>query len=139
MSGTLLASCQTGELDRVRAAITLGVNVNVTNTQDTDKEQIGMTGLMLGIANNHSAIVDLLLAQPTVDKNQTVTTADAVCHGMSALQAACLSGQPWAVARLGREEGLEVNRQGWLGYTPLTLAAYYGIIPVSLPPSTSPR
>ena len=39
VAGCFLASCQTGELDRVAAAITLGVNVNVTLTQDSDTYQ----------------------------------------------------------------------------------------------------
>ena len=57
--------------------------------------------------------------------------------GLSALQAACW--RPWAVARLGREEGLEVNSQGFAGYTSLTTAAFNGIRPVSPPPLYLPQ
>ena len=86
ISGSFLASCKTGGLDRLSAAITLGVNVNVTNTQDTYKYQIGMTGLMLGIRINQPGVVDLLLDQPDTDKNQKVTAAGAGTPGLTALQ-----------------------------------------------------
>ena len=140
VSGCFLASCKTGELVRVAAAIALGVDVNVTKTEDTDTQEIGLTGLILSIYNNHPEVVDLLLEQRTISKNQRVMAAGAPYHGMSALQAACgRGGSPWAVARLGREEGLEVNSQGWNGWTPLTHAAHQGILPVRSSPLFFPQ
>ena len=80
-----------------------------------------------------------MLDQTSIAKNQKVTAAGAGAPGMTALQVAGGGGRPWAVARLGREEGLEVNSHGWDGLTPLTSAAANGITPVSPLPLYLPQ
>ena len=117
ISGSFLASCKSGGLDKLSAAITLGANVNVTNMQDTDKVQIGMTGLMLGIFTDHPGVVTLLLDQSAIDKNHKVTAVGAGFPAMTALQAACGKNRPWAVARL------EIFDTSCKGYSFYTLAA----------------
>ena len=55
--------CRDGKLDEVRSALARGEDVN-------DKDSLGMTALMLAVANSHNSIAKLLLEQPGVKINE---------------------------------------------------------------------
>ena len=55
--------CQNGEIDRVRAEIARGRDVN-------DKDSGGITALMNAVWKGHNSIVKLLLEQPRVKTNE---------------------------------------------------------------------
>ena len=124
-----LRACHDGDEAKVHACITLGVNVNVTNT-------IGYTALHYAVMQKHPTVVDILLAH-WLDDNPTPTHPN-LTHwidvnaidkdtNMSALDRACSNGTTWAVTKLGSLLQLSgVNRQGHCGWTPLILAVIGG-------------
>ena len=60
---SLIESCKNGNLERVKAALQRGVDVNAMNED-------GYTGLMLAISFNHNPVVAFLLETPNIDVNQ---------------------------------------------------------------------
>ena len=103
-----LTAASNGEEAKLRACLTLEVNVNV---QNAEKE----TALYIAIWHNHTDIVDILLAQPDIDVNIRCEDTDE-----NPLDLACYNGDAWAVNKLAQVPGLTgVNRQGNRGQTPL--------------------
>ena len=60
---SLIESCKNGNLERVKAALRTGADVNAMNED-------GYTGLMLAISFNHNPVVAFLLKTPNIDVNQ---------------------------------------------------------------------
>ena len=57
----LVRLCKIGDLDRVKAALRRGIDVNV-------QDEYGWTALMWAVMNNHK-VVELLLKEPNIDVN----------------------------------------------------------------------
>ena len=114
-----LDSCMTGDAVKVRAALTLGVNIKASNKN-------GFTALHFAIWTNQPEVVDVLLE---IKDSCLVGTPDVNVvniHGDSPLHVACAMGRAWAVSRLATGPCLEVNSPGWAGMPPLTLAVRKG-------------
>jgi ankyrin repeat protein len=110
-----LGACRAGDEARVRAAITLEVDVNVVDSDNS-------TGLTWAIHNGHEIIMKILLEQLGIDINRVNTL------GWFALSLACAHGHVWALAGLARRPGLQgLNKQAYQGKTPLRWAAFEGL------------
>ena len=59
---SFLDICYAGDLERVKAALQNGTDVNT-------KDENGRTGLMRAVDNNHYSVVELLLKTPNIDVN----------------------------------------------------------------------
>merc|ERR1711892_1546362 len=99
-------ACKAEEVEKVKAAITLGCDVNYGEYMHSNR-----TGLMnsAGLYFNLE-IMNLLLQQPAIDVNK------AEDGGATALMWASYCNKHLAVERLGTVQGLEVNRKtpdGW--------------------------
>ena len=89
-----LEAIESGDLEKVQACITLGVNVNFC-----DKD--GISALYYAIHNK--TVLDLLLSQPRVDVNIKSK------FGGTALMKACDLGRLAAVMRLCQVQGIDLN------------------------------
>ena len=76
---SLVELCKEGDLEGVKAALQSGVDVNT-------KGELGRTGLIEAVRNNHSSVVELLLKTPNIDVNQKAFFKDK--GGWSALHSA---------------------------------------------------
>ena len=111
-SNNLPSYCHAGKLDLVRNALANGGGVNI-------KDNVGMTGLMGAVGNNHNSIVKLLLEQTTVDLNCVDKC------GNTALHHAVLSGNVEGVQLLLADCRLTtVNCVNFIGRTPVMSAIY---------------
>jgi len=105
-----------GDLDGARKALASGVPI------DTIERQHGNTALMLAAYNNHSSVVDWLLASGA--------TVDARCYEHNtALMKAAWSGATACVSRLVAG-GADVNAVDKEAMTPLMIAAFHGHLDV---------
>ena len=83
-----LEACQKNDLDRVKASLTLDVDVN------TVSEDGQLSGLTIAAWKNYPKLLDLLLSQPGIDVN--LTTTESVTGGSwgnwTPLMFACYAG-----------------------------------------------
>ena len=108
----LPSHCRVGDLDLVRSVLASGGGVNI-------KDDVGMTGLMGAVGNNHNSIVKLLLEQTTVDLNCVDKC------GNTALHHAVFSGNVEGVQLLLADRRLTtVNCVNFIGRTPVMSAIY---------------
>lgn len=110
-------ACKHGDEAKVNAAITLGVDINIRNSN-------GDTGLILATRNNQEGIVDILLADPNIDVNVKAHS------GTFALAVAADIGSDSIVAKLAKMPQLDVDRvndRAANGWPPLYIATYRGI------------
>ena len=111
-SNNLPSYCRVGDLDLVSSVLASGGGVNI-------KDDVGMTGLMGAVKNNHNSIVRLLLEQPTVDLNCVDKC------GNTALHHAVFSGNVEGVQLLLADHRLtSVNGVNFIGRTPVMSAIY---------------
>ena len=112
-----LLACSQGNLERLRAAVTLGVDVNVKGGP------WGGSGLAIAISANREHIVKELMANPKVDVNATDKDGD------NAMAEACANGRIWAVKILAKASTFKgINQKGNFGRTPLIWAVRGGIV-----------
>ena len=111
-SNNLPSYCRAGDLDLVRSVLASRGDVNI-------KDNVGMTGLMGAVGNNHNSIVRLLLEQSTVDLNCVDKC------GNTALHHAVFSGNVEGVQLLLADCRLTtVNGVNFIGRTPVMSAIY---------------
>ena len=101
--------CEKNELEKVRACLTLEVDVNTVSGDGL------RSGLTIAAHKNYLELLDVLLSHPAIKINQT-TDADGVRESFSgrqwtALMFACSAGNSDTVSRLVEEEGLDFNYQ----------------------------
>ena len=116
--------CQKNELEKVRASLTLEVDVN------TVSENGSMSCLTIAAYKNNSELLDVLLSTPAINVNQTID-AGGVHEFVSgrqwtALMIACCNGNSNTVSRLVKEEGLDFNYQDNVGYSAAIWASANG-------------
>lgn len=105
----LLTACKSGDIETVRLATSLRVDVNCSQGW----------GLRRSIRYNHPQIWDSLILHRSINVN--------LCnqYGLSALHTACRFNIGSAVSDLLRHPGIAVNDQTVLGSTPLMVAVKY--------------
>ena len=79
LSKELLLYCERNELEKVKACLTLEVDVN------TVSEDGLWSGLTIAAHKNYSELVDLLLSHPDINFNQTTDSREVVV-GLSEVQ-----------------------------------------------------
>ena len=112
MAPSLPRLCEEGKLEKVRAALKRGEEVNKRQRAE------GYTGLILAALKGHEAVVELLLQQPGLDVNLT-------CHvyRRTALHMACRQGHAGIFRRLLAHPSLTChNDLESEGFSPLMLA-----------------
>ena len=99
--------CGKNELEKVRACLTLEVDVN------TVSENGHWSGLTIAADKNYLELLDVLLSHPAIKINQTTDTGGIGLSGSqwTALMFACYAGNSDTVSRLVEEEGLDFNYQ----------------------------
>jgi len=108
IKAAFLAACEQGDLEKVKAAILLGVDVNhrLLGTR--------RTALVIAVLRNNQQLFELLLKQPGLNVN------DGIAEGTTALMVAAMLGNEWAITRLCSGSGLEgVNQSDSEGNSPL--------------------
>ena len=116
LSKEFIQYCEGNELEKVKACLTLGVDVNTVS-----KDKYGTTtysGLTIAAKKNYPKLLDLLLSHPDIKINQT-TDAGVVLGWsggqISALMFACDAGNSAIVSRLLEEKELDLNYQDKTG------------------------
>ena len=104
--------CSEGKLERVRAALRGGEDVNSRDSKETK------TALMWAVEKKHNGIVRLLLQQPTIQVNDKCRN-----EGRTALHNAALFNNVDAMQLLLANHQIEVNCQDNTGLTALHYAA----------------
>jgi hypothetical protein len=109
LENMLLTACKTGDIETVRLATSLRVDVNCCKGW----------GLRRSIRYNHPQIWDSLLLHRSINVN--------LCnqYGLGALHTACRFNIGSAVSDLLRHPGIDVNNQTVLGSTPLMVSVKY--------------
>ena len=102
-----------GNLERVRALLDDGANVNMKNDAN------GRTALYMASSQGHADVVAALLNAPGINVNQTDK------HGQTALIAASMQGNPAIVKMLLDVPGIKVKVSDLGGNTALTWARRY--------------
>ena len=112
----LWESCSLGELNVTRELLLAGSDPNTRGGRDNS------TCLMEAIRGNHQAVVDLLLAQPSIEVN----AKDNFDH--TALHFACRTGTRniAILSKLLAVPGILVNERDSYGWTPIMDAITYG-------------
>ena len=112
----LWASCILGELQMARKLLLAGADSNAKVGRDN------WTCLMEAIRRNHEAVVDLLLAQPSIEVNAKNN------KNGTALHFACRTrtGNIAILSKLLAVPGILVNERDSDGGTPITWAIIYG-------------
>ena len=106
--------CEDGKLDLVRSALARGEDVN-------DKDSLGMTALMLAVANSHNSIAKLLLEQPGVKINEKNN------YGWTALHRAAYSNNREGARMLLLHPTMDsANAKTNMGETAVMWAVRYG-------------
>ena len=108
--------CSYGDLDKVRALLGYGEDVNGKNSE-------GATGLILAVKKHHNLVVDLLLQQPRIDVNWTDN------FGFNALAEACFVNNAEAVRMLVNHPTMSgLNLWTQTGDFPLMIAVKRGYV-----------
>ena len=111
-----LSSCSDGHLEKVKAALQEGVDIN-TKDQSTNR-----TGLMKALIFHQNPVARVLL----VDSNQEVDINCADTFGCTALHCAMIHGNREGVEMLlARQDLASFNQKCKNGETPLMLAIAY--------------
>ena len=111
-----LESCRSNDLEKVKACLTLGVDVNTVS--DDQKE----SGLTVAADKGYLHLLALLLAQPRINVNVKVALNQS--RGQwTPLMFACCFNRPEVVRRLIQVPGLDTDHQGSSGYTAQHCAA----------------
>ena len=115
LSDVFFESCIYEELEKVKACVTLGFDVN---SESTDKKYTGLV-----IAADHDAddleLLEYLLSCRGIDVNKE-------SGGYTPLMKACEKGNETIVKRLIQVPGIQFNHQGFNGCTAAYLAALHG-------------
>ena len=129
LSEEFIKYCQENTLEKVKACLTLEVDVN------TVSEDGLWSGLTIAAHKNYLELLDILLSHPAIKINQT-TDAGGVPESFpgrqwTALMFACYGGNSDSVSKLTTVEGLDYNYQdhwadGSLGSTAAYIASRYG-------------
>ena len=120
--------CLENNLDKVKACLTLEVDVNVNSvSEDADPfAESGdrlCSGLIIAAERNYLDLLDILLSHPNIDVNQIRKNSG---HQMTALMFACGAGHSDVVSKLVQQDGVDVNYQAESGYTAANSAAFNG-------------
>ena len=100
-----------GKLDEVRSALARGEDVN-------NKDSLGMTALMLAVANSHNSIAKLLLEQPGVKINEKNN------YGWTALHRAAYSNNREGARMLLLQTTMDANAKNDSGHTAVMTAVF---------------
>ena len=115
LSDVFFESCIYEELEKVKACVTLGFDVN---SESTDKKYTGLV-----IAADHDEddleLLEYLLSCRGIDVNKE-------SGGYTPLMKACEKGNETIVKRLIQVPGIQFNHQGFNGCTAAYLAALHG-------------
>ena len=122
LNGLFLGACQNNDLDKVKACILLGVDVNIV-VQSSSFEQ--WTGLTIAAKKNYPELLDLLLSQPSVDVDLG-TTIEIGLIDWTPLMIACRAGHHEVVRRLLQVPGISILQEDSFGDTALHWAAREG-------------
>ena len=106
--------CEDGELDKVRAALARGENVN------SRQPVFGISALMWAVREKHNSIVKVLMKQPDLDVNMR----DGI--GQTALHWAAVDYNANAVRLLLADPRVDVNCKNNMGRNALFCAVFYG-------------
>ena len=103
-----IEACQKNELEKVKACITLGVDINLV----TDDGK--WSGLTAAAHNGSLETLDHLLTLPTIDVNIKTTGSDTYGK-VTAFHQACRSGKLDVVKKLMNVPNIELNKDkdGW--------------------------
>jgi len=103
-----ITACQNGELEKVKAALVLGCDVNYSDTKKPH-----LTGLIIaaGSGDSHLPILTTILQTQGVDVNKTSKGNN------TALMMACIAGNLGGVALLCGAPGIDTNIQNIHGAT----------------------
>ena len=114
--------CEKNELEKVRACLTLEVDVNTVSGDGL------RSGLTIAAHKNYLELLDVLLSHPAIKINQTTDAAGIGFPGYqyTGLMFACDAGNSDTVSRLVEEEGLDFNYQYHGGVTAAILASARG-------------
>ena len=113
--------CEKNELEKVRACLTLEVDVNTVSGDGL------RSGLTIAAHKNYLELLDVLLSHPAIKINQTTTSGGVLGwfgYQWTALMFACAAGNSDTVSRLVEEEGLDFNYQDEYGWTAAIKASY---------------
>ena len=111
--------CFDNELEKVKACLTLEVNVN-TVSEDGD---VKWSGLTIAAKEDNVELLNILLSHPDIEINKTLSDEDGE---WSALMFASSFGNPAIVSRLVQEELININYQAKSGETAVLLAIEAG-------------
>ena len=106
-------SCENGNLEKVKACVTLGFNVNSVSPDGKE------TGLGIAAGKDNLELLEYLLSCSGVDVNKE-------SGGYTPLMRACASGNDRIVRRLSQVPGMLFNFQDSLGQTAAHSAADSG-------------
>ena len=110
--------CRSGDVSRVRAALSAGVDVNSKSDSD------GSTGLIEAIRKRKSNVINMLLDHPDIDINLSAISNETPLHF------ACSAGDTVTITRLVRDRRLTtLNARDFLGITPIMMAVDNGHLP----------
>ena len=108
--------CSRGDIGKLRGAISRGEDINKGSGEN-------QTGLICALRNGHNHVVELLLAQPSLDLNSVNKDDRTAAH------AAIEAGNVTGLRMLLRDPRLtSVNARDRLGQTPLMNAVMQGRI-----------
>ena len=109
LSETFLKACDENDLQKVRACLELGVDVNTKDKYNA--------GLHYAASNNNIELCEILLSQHGIDVNQVNS------DGQTALMVSCLNEREEITQKLVSHPGIDFNCQDRDGFT----AAYYAV------------
>ena len=123
MAEEFFERCRKGDLEGVQAALQSGADVN-------SKNENGLTGLMMAVSGNHTAVARLLLEQEGIDISICDKYGQRHNYGESALHYAArfTKNSECLAILLARPEltSQMVNKKDMYGETPLWLAVCGG-------------
>ena len=113
--GQFLNSCETGDLEGVKAALERGVDVNIKFKNKFSKLS-NKTGLMWALLSNQNHIVEFLLSTPNIDVNCKNWEFETAMHF------AVIGDNHEGLAMLLARPEVDVNQKNKFGATPWRLA-----------------
>ena len=114
LNNCYITACNNGHLDKVKAAIVLGCDVNYADTETPHR-----TGLIIAACKeSHLPILSTILQTQGVDVNKTSK------HNSTALMTACINGNLGGVTLLCGAPGIDPNIQNIYGDTAAMLCLY---------------